>query len=510
MSLAKPASLIEFANVDQLLNGDKTALLFEFLAQHQQTTFWEKNETIILESEQAMQNCGFWWSDPQKFKLSHRIVVGKRKDNQPGLCFDVVSNELLGQGVFGEVYPILYTLEINGTQIVKSNNECVVKIQQLDFWTDEASIVSEYENIRLARHLGLKSLIEESTPEGAVVVMVMQKLPGRNLRDILFQPPQYFNQIRPCPLTTKQLVELSVAIVKAYKEQVYDLGLIHGDIKLDNIVVDLKDPIVVNFCDYGMSSRINQNNQLRRGTPAYCAPEQRNLKGIKTDAIDIYALGKTLAYLWGCEIQEGGDINFKFLFACSHLCNGDQQIMTEVLSGMCESVVAQRSSIESIINQFNQLYLNTNRQSVSQKQLLTDGVFRCLNNIARRVIACEMAGEHEIAEQIRQLENQIRYKTLELKKESFTKTQRDEYIDSCVALIAQSEVHLGNATAERSSIIGYLADLVLFLLGFKPSPGKANLLNRNLFFRTTPDKALVEPLNTEIAELEKEVNLVVS
>ena len=49
--------------------------------------------------------------------------------------------------------------------------------------------------------------------------------------------------------------------------------IIHRDIKLDNILIDLTNTIKI--CDFGVSRKIEKGNLIyeRCGTPAYIAPE---------------------------------------------------------------------------------------------------------------------------------------------------------------------------------------------------------------------------------------------
>ncbi len=54
---------------------------------------------------------------------------------------------------------------------------------------------------------------------------------------------------------------------------IHSKGIVHRDIKLDNILIDLKNNIKI--CDFGVSRKIKKGDIMNDqcGTPAYIAPE---------------------------------------------------------------------------------------------------------------------------------------------------------------------------------------------------------------------------------------------
>jgi len=73
--------------------------------------------------------------------------------------------------------------------------------------------------------------------------------------------------------------------------------IIHRDIKLDNILIDLSNTIKI--CDFGVSRKIEKGNIIyeRCGTPAYIAPEIYAKIGYEGFKCDIWSAGVTLYYI---------------------------------------------------------------------------------------------------------------------------------------------------------------------------------------------------------------------
>lgn len=78
----------------------------------------------------------------------------------------------------------------------------------------------------------------------------------------------------------KKRSKLSEAIAKFIFKQIIEAlyyihskGIVHRDIKLDNILIDLQNNIKI--CDFGVSRQIKKGDVMHDqcGTPAYIAPE---------------------------------------------------------------------------------------------------------------------------------------------------------------------------------------------------------------------------------------------
>jgi len=116
--------------------------------------------------------------------------------------------------------------------------------------------------------------------------MVMELVEGRSLKDILKQDGE-------------MSIDRSVALVKSIAGALayaHDRGLIHRDIKPDNIMVDTRGrPVLM---DFGIAKLITSDAKITQtghliGTPAYMAPEQSRALEVGPPT-DIYALSVVL------------------------------------------------------------------------------------------------------------------------------------------------------------------------------------------------------------------------
>jgi serine/threonine-protein kinase len=112
-------------------------------------------------------------------------------------------------------------------------------------------------------------------------LLVMQYVEGRDLK-------------REGRYPTGQMVHIMIGVCDALSA-LHQRGLIHGDMKPENIVVDSAGkPTIV---DFGFSCKAGSRAQSIKGTREYMAPEQVD-RGRLTEKTDIFNFGASMYFLF--------------------------------------------------------------------------------------------------------------------------------------------------------------------------------------------------------------------
>ncbi len=130
--------------------------------------------------------------------------------------------------------------------------------------------------------------------------------------------------------------------------------IVHRDIKLDNILMDLNNTIKI--CDFGVSKIINENDIMydHCGTPAYIAPEIFRDKGYEGFKCDIWSAGVTLYYmisgLQPFKANNIKDLQKLILSGKYHQLNGVSNSLNNLIDGLLQSDPNKRLNINQILN----------------------------------------------------------------------------------------------------------------------------------------------------------------
>ena len=135
---------------------------------------------------------------------------------------------------------------------------------------------------------------------------------------------------------------------------IHENNIVHRDIKLDNILIDLDNNIKI--CDFGVSKIVNKGDIMLEqcGTPAYIAPEILLNKGYEGFGVDIWSAGVVLyAMLSGTVPFKGNDI--KELH--NSIITGNYQQIKDIskeashlLNNILEVDPSKRITTENILN----------------------------------------------------------------------------------------------------------------------------------------------------------------
>lgn len=226
-------------------------------------------------------------------QFTHHLLKRPRKDNPETCRIEILDPSPFASGFTANLHQSLGVLlpEQGYRFKAKANNkQRVCKKITLNKHMNEQLVYQEYFFTQLNKKLRCKKPILEQKN----AYLIMKKIPGEELFEII---KKMFNNELEIPITER--FQLSLAILKAFKEQVRDIQVVHRDIKPENILVDLEQ-MNVTIIDYAFAIPETQANTTvtLHGTPDYFSPETI-LHQHFSPQTDLFALGLTLAQLWG-------------------------------------------------------------------------------------------------------------------------------------------------------------------------------------------------------------------
>jgi hypothetical protein len=190
----------------------------------------------------------------------------------------------LGAGGMGEVYLAEHSM---------LKRPCAIKLIHPDQAGDPRALARFEREVRLTAqlsHWNTVEIFDYGRTEDGTFYYVMEYLPGLSLEDILE---------RHGPLAPERVVHLLRQTCQGLREA-HGIGLIHRDIKPDNIFVAQRGGLydVAKLLDFGLVKPVAETSTARltqegaiSGTPLYMSPEQAR-GGDDLDArSDIYSLG---------------------------------------------------------------------------------------------------------------------------------------------------------------------------------------------------------------------------
>lgn len=187
---------------------------------------------------------------------------------------------LLGEGGTATVH-LARDLETSGVVVVKRMKPNVAAEPELRRrFVQEGAALQRIDHPLVVRALG----VEE--PEGEPPLLILEALGGETLGDLLRR-----QEICPVELTLPLIEQATFAL-----EAVHAAGLIHRDIKPDNLflVGPVGAPTSLKVLDFGMArfadEQADEHSTSILGTAQYMAPEQILVETMD-ERTDVYALG---------------------------------------------------------------------------------------------------------------------------------------------------------------------------------------------------------------------------
>ena len=236
-------------------------------------------------------SCGREFPDNVKFCQSDGTAL-RSKSASADLVGQVIADRYhivkkLGEGGMGAVYL---------GEHVKMGRKSAIKVMAASMSQDPDAISRfnrEAANASRISHVNVCQVYDfGETPEG-LIYLAMEFIEGKSLKDVI-EEEGALNAVRAASILKQSAEALQAA---------HDLGIVHRDIKPDNImVVKARDGSdVVKVVDFGIARAVGGDESGQKvtktglvvGTPEYMSPEQ--LSGDKLDGrSDIYSLALVL------------------------------------------------------------------------------------------------------------------------------------------------------------------------------------------------------------------------
>lgn len=287
--------LIEAKDGCVLTDAQKSKILSYFLKKDRQkgNTVWDEGSTHSIYIRDSLgKDHEYVISFPRKLVYRSKKIADT---NKKVARYDLVGDSL-GEGAFGKVYDVLATFSHlrNGQMHVNTKTEYVIKYQNhLHNKNPPQDALNEAEKIKLP-HLGGKDITFRKEKEKIIEsYLVMRKLKNKLLFDVI-DNDNSGTQL----LGTEERFQLTINILRAYVEQIWDHNITHRDIKDLNIMVDMNTLLAYIF-DLGFAVYSdNPNDGKSPGTYYFAAPEVFIGQSTITSEADYYSLGVTLFNLW--------------------------------------------------------------------------------------------------------------------------------------------------------------------------------------------------------------------
>ena len=261
----------------------------------------QKSNLINNNSTQSSSNHDSNYFLSESIKLSKFIKSYYLKSkNYPSTNLSFYKyGRLIGQGAFGKVNLGLNILTGRIVAIKSFDKQSLNKNNE-----NKKKILYEIDLMKKLNHSNITKILENFESEKYILI-IMEYINGGNLFSFVKKRRKLSEK------TAKFLFKQIILGIK----YIHSKNIVHRDIKLENILIDLKNNIKI--CDFGIGKILSEKNEIlydQCGTPMYMAPEillSSKEKGYNAFPIDMWSAGIALYIMLSGTLPFSSNDNFE-------------------------------------------------------------------------------------------------------------------------------------------------------------------------------------------------------
>ena len=233
-----------------------------------------RTNTSVLST---MKDCNYY---RQECEVVSKYIKEYYKQN---LCYPNTDlsfykyGRVIGRGAFGKVNI--------GLNILTGRIVAIKSFNKKNIFNESSKnkILYETNLMRGLCHPSVTKILETFECEKYMLI-IMEYISGGNLQNFVKK------RRKLCEKTAKILFRQIIQGIR----YIHSRGIVHRDIKLENILLDLNN--IIKICDFGVGKLIKPNTILKDqcGTPVYMAPEILKGNGYKGFPVDVWSAGVAL------------------------------------------------------------------------------------------------------------------------------------------------------------------------------------------------------------------------
>ena len=251
---------------------------------------------------------------------------------------------IIGRGAFGKVNIGLNILTGRIVAIKSFNKKNIINE------SSKKKILYETNLMRGLFHPSVTKILETFESEKYMLI-IMEYISGGNLQNFVKK------RRKLCEKTAKILFRQIIQGIK----YIHSRGIVHRDIKLENILLDLNN--IIKICDFGVGKLIKPNTILKDqcGTPVYMAPEIIKGEGYHGFPVDIWSAGVALYIMLSGSLPFNKDKEHNLEYAILHKNITEITDVSEEANNLLKNILEKDPNKRFTANQIlEHSWMNTN------------------------------------------------------------------------------------------------------------------------------------------------------